>query len=402
MVIFNDIQKAYQVLQPIVKHTPLEKSKTFSRLVNANVYLKEENLQTTGSFKIRGAYNKIYHLSPQEKKQGVVCASAGNHAQGVAHASALMKVNSTVYMPIYTPPTKIIATKSYGATVVLEGATYDDAALAAKKYAEEKKLTFVHAFNDGLVIAGQGTIGIEIFEDLPEVDIVVVPIGGGGLISGIGLALKTLKPKVKIIGVEAEGAQSMKRSLEEGKIVPLKSIMTIADGIAVKTPKELTFSLAQKYVDDVVTVNDEEIANALYLLLQRTKLVVEPAGAVGLAAVLSKKISFPKKNIVVLLSGGNVNLSLLTQIIERGMMRHKLLVKVSITALDKPKVLKDILSILADVGANVQSIAHDRCTTAVPVGFVKIIITFQTLGKEQIEMIKKKFNQKKVQYHILN
>jgi len=402
MVAFNDIQKAYQVLQPIVKHTPLEKSKTFSSLVKANVYLKEENLQSTGSFKIRGAYNKIYHLSSQEKKHGVVCASAGNHAQGVARASALMNVKSTVYMPIYTPPTKIIATKSYGATVVLEGTTYDDAAFAAKKYAEEKKMTFVHAFNDELVIAGQGTIGIEIFEDLPEVDVVVVPIGGGGLISGIGLALKTLQPRVKIIGVEAEGAQSMKRSLEEGKIVPLKSIMTIADGIAVKTPKELTFSLAQDYVDDVVTVNDEEIANALYLLLQRTKLVVEPAGAVALAAVLGKKIVFPNKNIVVILSGGNVNLSLLTQIIERGMMRHKLLVKVSITALDKPKVLKDILSILADVGANVQSIGHDRCTTAVPVGFVKIIITFQTLGKEQIEMIKEKFDQKKVQYHILN
>jgi len=402
MLTFKDIQEAYKILKPVVRRTPLEKSKTFSHMIKANVYLKEENLQTTGSFKIRGAYNKIYHLTKEERKFGVVCASAGNHAQGVAYASTQMNVKSTVFMPIYTPPTKIIATKAYGATVVLEGITYDDAALAAKKYAEEKKMTFVHAFNDDFVIAGQGTIGIEICEGLPQVDMVLVPIGGGGLISGIALALKTLKPKVKIIGVEAEGAQSMKRSLEQNKIVPLKSIMTIADGIAVKTPKELTFALAQQYVDEVVTVNDEEIANTLYLLLQRTKLVVEPAGAVALAALLSKKVSFPKKNVVAVLSGGNVNLSLLTQIIERGMMRHKLLVKVSVTALDKPKVLKDILVILADFGANVQSIAHDRCTTAVPVGYVKIVITFQTLGKEQIEMIKQEFNRKKVKYHILS
>jgi threonine dehydratase len=402
MVGLQDIQEAYRILQPVVKHTPLERSKTFSNLAKANVYLKEENLQITGSFKIRGAYNKIFHLSREERARGVVCASAGNHAQGVAYASTLMHVKSTVFMPIYTPPTKILATKSYGATVILEGITYDDAATAAKKYAEKKKLTFVHAFNDQYVIAGQGTIGMEIFEALPTVDAVFVPIGGGGLICGIAIALKTLKPSVKIIGVEAEGAQSMKLSLEKNRIVPLKSIMTIADGIAVKTPKELTFSLAKRYVDSVVTVNDEEISNALYLLLQRTKLVVEPAGAVGLAAVLSKKVKFPHKNVVVILSGGNVNLSLLTQIIERGMMRNKQLVEVSVTALDKPKALKDILEILANFGANVQSIAHDRCTTSVPVGFVKIVITFQTLGKEQIDLIKKEFDKKKVIYHILS
>jgi len=402
MLTFKDIEAAYHILQPVVKHTRLEKSKTFTSLLKTNVYLKEENLQTTGSFKIRGAYNKIHHLTDKEKKQGVVCASAGNHAQGVAHASTLMGVQSTVYMPLYTSPVKIIATKSYGATVVLEGATYDDAAIAATQYAEKQKMTFVHAFNDEGVIAGQGTIGIEIYQDLPTVDVVVVPIGGGGLISGIALAVKSLKPRVKIIGVEAEGAQSMKLSLEQHKIVPLKSIMTIADGIAVKTPKDLTFALAKHYVDKVVTVNDEEIANALYLLLQRTKLVVEPAGAVALAALLSKKISFPGKNVVAILSGGNINLSLLTQIIERGMMRHKLLVKVSLIVLDKPKALKEILSILADVGANVQSIDHDRITTTVPVGFVKIIITFQTLGKEQIKMIQEKLTQKKVQYHIIN
>jgi threonine dehydratase len=402
MIQLQDIKEAYEILTPVIRRTPLEHSKTFSHLTKANVFLKEENLQTTGSFKIRGAYNKIYHLTPDERRHGVVCASAGNHAQGVAYASTLMGVKSVVFMPVYTPPSKIIATKSYGATVVLEGTTYDDAAEAAKKYTKKNKMTFVHAFNDPYVIAGQGTIGLEIHEALPEVDAVLVPIGGGGLIGGIAIALKTLRPQVKIIGVEAEGAQSMKLSLEQYKIVPLQSINTIADGIAVKTPKELTFEIAEQYVDTVVAVNDEEIAYALYLLLQRAKLIVEPAGAIALAALLSKQIEFPKKNVVAVLSGGNVNLSLLTQIIERGMMRTKQLMKVSVTALDKPKALKEILDILAGFGANVQSIEHDRCTTAVPVGYVKIVITFQTLGREQIELIKKEFDLKHVQYHTLS
>jgi len=402
MIQLQDIKEAYKVLAPVIRRTPLEHSKTFSHLTKANVFLKEENLQTTGSFKIRGAYNKIYHLTTDERRHGVVCASAGNHAQGVAYASTIMGVKSVVFMPVYTPPSKIIATKSYGATVVLEGTTYDDAADAAKKYAKKNKMTFVHAFNDPYVIAGQGTIGLEIHEELPEVDAVLVPIGGGGLIGGIAIALKTLRPHIKVIGVEAEGAQSMKLSLEQHKIVPLQSIDTIADGIAVKTPKELTFEIAEQYIDTVVTVNDEEIAYALYLLLQRAKLIVEPAGAIALAALISKQVEFPKKNVVAVLSGGNVNLSLLTQIIERGMMRTKQLMKISVTALDKPKALKEILDILAGFGANVQSIEHDRCTTAVPVGYVKIVITFQTLGREQIELIKKEFDRKHVQYHTLS
>ena len=402
MVLFKDIEEAYEILKPVVKRTPLEKSKTFSKLTKENIYLKLENLQITGSFKIRGAYNKIYNLSQDEKRHGVVCASAGNHAQGVAYASRLMNIKSTVFMPIYTPPIKIIATKSYGAKVVLEGNTYDDAFTAAKKYAEENKMTLIHAFNDKYVIAGQGTIGIEIYDELKDVDSVVVPIGGGGLISGIALALKTIKPNIKVYGVEAEGAQSMKRSLEQNKIIPLKSIATIADGIAVKTPGELTFKLAKKYIHEVVTVNDEEISNALYLLLQRAKLVVEPAGAASLAAILSRKITLPGKNIVALISGGNINLSLLTQIIERGMMKNKLLVKISIVANDKPKVLRDILTILSNLGANVQSISHDRCTASVAVGCVKIIITFQTMGKEQIEIIKKALDQKNLKYQILH
>jgi len=401
MTTFDEVRKAYDVLKDVVKLTPLERSKTFSEMSESNVYLKLENFQNTGSFKLRGAYNKIYHLSQQEKERGVVCASAGNHAQGVAYASKLLGVKSMVFMPIFTSPTKIIATKSYGATVVLEGNTYDDAFVAAKQLAEEKGMTVVPAFNDNLVIAGQGTIGIEIYEKLRDIDAVIVPVGGGGLISGIALAMKHLNPDVEVIGVEAEGAQSMKCSLEKQQIVPLKSISTIADGIAVKTPGELTFGLVQQYVDDVLTVNDEEIARTLYLLLQRAKLVVEPAGAVALAAIVSEKIMFPGKNIVAVVSGGNVNLSLLTQIIERGMMQNDLLTRISIIVPDKPKALSDIMTILANLSVNIQSISHDRLTTSVPIGHVKIMITFQTVGTEQIDAIKKEFVRKKLKYQIL-
>jgi len=401
MVTFIEIKEAYDILKYVVKNTPLEKNRTFSTLTNSNVYLKLENLQNTGSFKIRGAYNKIYHLTEEEKKRGVVCASAGNHAQGVAHASTLLDVKSTVYMPIFAPPTKIIATRGYGANVILEGNTYDDAFIAAKKFTDKKGLTFVPAFNDEFVIAGQGTIGIEIYEALKDIDVVVVPVGGGGLISGIAIALKHLKPDVKIIGVEAEGAQSMKRSLEKNKIISLKSKATIADGIAVKIPGDKTFEIIKKHVDDCVVVDDEEISKTLYMLLQRAKLVVEPAGAVSLAALISKKINFSGKNIVAVISGGNINLSLLTQIIERGMMQQYLMTRISIVAPDRPKVLKDVLTILANLRSNVVSISHDRCTTSVPVGHVKLIITFQILGLEQIDIIKKELEKKNLEYELL-
>jgi threonine dehydratase len=401
MIEFKDIKEAYTIIKEVVKNTPLEKNRTFSTITNSNIFLKLENLQNTGSFKIRGAYNKIYHLNEEEKKQGVVCASAGNHAQGVAYASTLLGVKSTVYMPIFAPPTKIIATKGYGANVILEGNTYDDAFNAAKKIADEKALTFIPAFNDDFVISGQGTIGIELYEELKDVDVVVVPVGGGGLISGITLALKNLKPNVKIVGVEAEGAQSMKRSLEKNKIIPYKSMSTIADGIAVKTPGEKTFEIIKKHVDDFVVVNDEDISKTLYMLLQRAKLVVEPAGAVSLAALLNKKIDFKGKNIVAIISGGNINLSLLTQIIERGMMQNYLMTRISIVAPDRPKVLKDVLTILSNLRSNVVSISHDRCTTSVPVGHVKLIITFQILGTEQIDIIIKELEKKNLKYELL-
>ncbi|MGC9554918.1 MAG: pyridoxal-phosphate dependent enzyme, partial [Thermoplasmatota archaeon] len=262
-------------------------------------------------------------------------------------------------------------------------------------------LAFVHAFNDQQVVAGQGTIGMEIFEELPEAEVVLVPVGGGGLISGIALALKHLSPEVQVIGVEAEGAQSMVRSLEKGEIVPQESISTIADGIAVKHPGELTFGLVKRYVDEVVTVTDEEIARTLYLLLQRAKLVVEPAGAVGLAALLCGRLSFPGRRVVSVISGGNINLSLLSQVIERGMMQHHLLARVAIVAPDRPDVLDDIISILAGLRANVLSISHDRLTTSVPIGQVKITITFQTLDEKQIDAIREELEERGLEFDML-
>lgn len=400
MIQFSDIEQAYAVVSDVVKKTNLKKSKTFSEMTESNLFLKMENLQLTGSFKIRGAYNKIYHLTKKDKQNGVVCSSAGNHAQGVAHAASLLNVDSTVFMPIFAPPTKILATKSYGAHVILKGETYDDAFKAAKKFSEEKNVTFVHAFNDNYVIAGQGTIGIEIFNELKEVDAVLVPIGGGGLISGIAIALKHLKPDVKIIGVEAEGAQAMLKSVKAKKIKPMRGMATIADGIAVKNPGDITFEIIQKYVDKIITVNDDEIAHTMYHLLQRAKLVVEPAGAVSLAALLKNKVDFPDKNVVAVLSGGNVNLSLLNQVIEQGMMNNNLMGRISIIAPDKPKILKEILTVLSKVNANVQNIIQDRSTTSVSVGSVKIIITIQIISKDQLMLIVNELKNKNLKCEI--
>ncbi|MFO8078219.1 MAG: threonine ammonia-lyase [Thermoplasmatota archaeon] len=387
MIHFTDIEEAKTIVSDVVKKTYLKKSKTFSEMTDANLYLKMENLQLTGSFKIRGAYNKIYHLNEKDKHKGVVCSSAGNHAQGVAHAATLLQVESTVFMPIFAPPTKILATKSYGAHVILKGETYDDAYENACEYGKKHHLCFVHPFNDEKVIAGQGTIGIEIYDDLQDIDVILVPIGGGGLISGISIALKHLKPDIQIIGVEAEGAKAMMQSVEAGKIKPVHNMATIADGIAVKNPGEKTFEIIQKHVDDIITVSDKEIAQAMYHLLQRAKIVVEPAGAVTLAAAIANKQRFKGKNIVTLISGGNVNLSLLTQVIEQGMLSNNLMGKMTITVQDTPKIFKDIISVLSKRNVNIQEIFLDRSSTNVPVGSVNVHLSFLITGKEQITQI---------------
>jgi threonine dehydratase len=402
MVQFEDIKKAESVLRDVVKYTPVEHSRIFSELTGNSIYLKLENLQTTGSFKLRGAYNRLYNLTDEEKEKGVVASSAGNHAQGVAYSASMLHIKSTVFMPIFTPPLKVIATQSYGAEVRLIGNTYDDTYNEAIAFANKENRKFIHPFNDEILIAGQGTIGLEIFKQIRDLDAVVVPIGGGGLISGIALALKSLNNKIKIIGVESEGAPSMKISVENNKIIPLKKLDTIADGIAVKTPGNITFSLVKKYVDELVSVSDAEISKAIYLLLSRSKVIAEPAGAVALAALLSNKINLKGKNICAIISGGNINLSLLTQIIEKGLTDEKLLVRVSIILPDKPGTLKDILNFIAKLEANVQSVEEDRLDKDVPVGMAKVIIILQTLGAHHISSLEKFFKENDLKYNIIS
>ena len=384
-ITFAGIEEAGQALRGAVKQTPLSRSRTFSEMAGCRLHLKLENLQATGSFKIRGAYNRIRLLTDGEKSRGVVCASAGNHAQGVACSARAMWVKSTVFMPVFTPPSKVQATRSYGAEVNLEGLTYDDAFAAASALAREDGRIYIHAFDDAEVIVGQGTIGLEIQADLPDVDVVLVPVGGGGLISGIATALKHLRPQVEIVGVEAEGAPAMVRSLERGRLEALTSMDTIADGIAVKSPGARTFAIVQKLVDRMVTVSDEETSHVLFLLAERAKLIAEPAGVVALAAALSEKAGYPGKKVAVVISGGNVDLALLTQIVDRGLVQSGMVSRIAVDVPDRPGSLNELLAILTGLRANVRSISHDRQTASVPVGHVRVTITFRTLGREQVE-----------------
>ncbi len=384
---FSDIINAQSVLRNIVKTTPLERSKSFSAMSGADVYLKLENFQTTGSFKVRGAYYKIKNLTAEETANGVLCASAGNHAQGVAFAASRLGVKSTVFMPVFAPPLKVIATRSYGAEVKLVGDTFDDAFAAACEFGEKSGATFVHPFNDPYIIAGQGTIGLEIFEQLREVDEVLVPIGGGGLIAGIAIALKQLNPKIRIIGVEADGAQSMKQSIEKGSPITLNSANTIADGIAVKSPGNLTFEVTRQLVDELVVVNDAEMAHTAYLLLQRSKILTEPAGVAAMAAVLYKKTDFKGLKVVPIISGGNVNMSILEQILDKGVMDEGLRARIHVLIPDQAGMLKNIITILEKKKANIHDIEHERSTTSVPVGYVQVTITFNLQDTMQLPTI---------------
>ncbi len=349
--------------------------------------MKLENLQSTGSFKVRGAYNKLRCLSEKELASGVVCASAGNHAQGVAYAAHLLGIKATVFMPIFTPPLKVIATKGYGAEVVLEGDTFDDAMAATFKFRDKTGATVVHAFDDPHIIAGQGTIGLEIFRENSAIQDVLVPIGGGGMIAGIAIALKEMNPDIRIIGVEAEGAQSAIGSLKKGRPVKLKSMQTIADGIAVKQPGELTFEAIQKHVDDILVVNDSEIAHATYLLLQRAKILAEPAGVAAIAALLNHKADLRGRNVVPVISGGNINMGLLEQILEKGMMEEGLRARIAVLIPDVAGELKSIITILEKLRASINEISHERSTTTVPVGFVLVTITFNLRESAQLDTI---------------
>lgn len=373
-------------MRDVVHHSPLAPSATFSRIAGAPIYLKLENLQKTGSFKIRGAANRLRTLPPEVLARGVVAASAGNHAQGVAYAAGMIGVQSTIVMPRWAPISKVTATRNYGAQVILHGTSYDDAQALAAELATEKGLTFVHAFNDPQVVAGQGTAGLEILDDLPEVETVVAPIGGGGLISGLALALKESRPGLRLIGVQAAGAPSFYRSRRLGERTALEDASTIADGIAVKTPGELTYPLIERYVDDIVLVSDEEIARAILLLLERAKQTVEGAGAVSLAALLSRP-GLARGPTAALISGGNIDVNILSRIIERGLVQAGRYVRLATEISDRPGALASILQVVAATQGNVLSIRHERLDPAIGLGRVRVELALETRDPEHIREI---------------
>jgi threonine dehydratase len=385
-----DVEKANEVIQGLIKKTELDYSISSSNLIGTKVYLKFENTQLTGSFKIRGASNKIFHLTPEEKKRGVVASSAGNHAQGVALAAARQNVNAKIVMPIKAPLVKVTATKNYGAEVVLFGNFYDEAFEKAKEIEKSEGRVFVHPYDDPYIIAGQGTLGLEILRDLPDVDSILVPIGGGGLISGIATVVKALKPNCKIIGVQAEGAKSIAKSFKEKQISKIpESISTIADGIAVKTISPYIFdNYILKLVDDVITVTEDEIAESIVFLMERAKTVVEGSGAVTLAAAkkLGKSLG---KTTCAILSGGNIDMNIIAKVIERGLMKNGRLSHVKVAVGDIPGVLSQLTKVLADNKANIIQVIHDRNTDGLLLGETSIEFIMETSGWEQTEEIKK-------------
>jgi len=384
------ITEAARAMQGVVHKTPILSAKSFGMDSGGNVLLKPENLQRTGSFKVRGAYNRIRSLSSDEKKRGVVAASAGNHAQGVALAATMMGISSTVVMPSTVPIAKAAATEGYGAKVVLCGQNYDEAYRRAMQIASEEGQVFIHPFDDLQVIAGQGTLGLEILQDVPDVDMVVVPIGGGGLAAGVASAIKALKPQVTIVGVQAEGAQSMYRSFKEGMLVPVDTTYTIADGLAVKVPGTSTFEIIKRLVDDVVTVTDGEIARAVLSLLERAKLVVEGAGAAALAAVLHRKLnhlSHPSGQTVVLLTGGNIDVNVLARIIDKGLLGEGRYLRMATCMKDKPGELQRFLKIVADLGGNVVTVHNDRLRHDIALGEAEVEIVIEARDRTHRDAI---------------
>ncbi len=356
----KDIELAAKRLEPTIHRTKIESSKTFSELTDGDIYLKYENQQKTGSFKIRGASNKIAALVERGEITSAVASSAGNHAQGVAYASHVHNIPATIVMPKSTPIAKVSATEGYGAKVVLYGDCYDDAYNKAVEIQEKEGATFLHPFDDLEVMAGQGTIGIEVLEDLPTVDMVLVPAGGGGLLSGVAACIKQINPRVQIVGVQAEGAPAIYRSFNEKKLIVTDSATTIADGIAVKAPGTKTMEMINRYADAVVTVSDAEISEAILLLLERTKQVVEPAGATPLAAVLNGRVDVKGKKAACILSGGNIDVSFIHRIIELGLVARERKLKFKTTLLDIPGSLEHLSHVLAETNANIVMVQYDR------------------------------------------
>jgi threonine dehydratase len=388
----QDIKGAEKNIEKFIRKTPLEKSHTITDMIGEPVYFKYENLQKTGSFKLRGAANKVLNLSKEGKSQGVVAASAGNHAQGVAFAATSLGMGAKIVMPKGAPITKISATQGYGAEVILEGNSYDDCYNYAITLAKKENLAYVHAFDDPQVIAGQGTIGLEILQQLPNVKNVIVPIGGGGLMAGVSLAIKESNPGVRIIGVQASGAPAMVQSIKSGVLEGTSDVNTIADGIAVKKPGDLTYSIIKEYIDDVVTVEEEEIARAILLLLERSKTIVEGAAATTIAALIYSKIPNLKGETVAVLSGGNIDPTTISTIIERGMVKAGRKTFIEVVLKDKPGQLQKLLEVVATSEANVISVNHDRLCPSIPIKHAKVNLVLETRdlkhGENIIEKLK--------------
>lgn len=389
MIGIRDIEEARSRMDEFIVRTPCARSEWFSKLTGARTWFKLENLQMTGSFKERGAINKILTLTGEERSRGVIAASAGNHAQGVAFHAGRLGIPATIVMPEATPLIKVQNTRSYGARVVLSGANFDEAYVEARRIQEKEGLTFVHPFDDHMIIAGQGTVGLELLEQVPDLQTVIVPIGGGGLISGVAVALKESRPSIQVIGVQTSALPSMKRSIEAGEPVTVPPGRSLADGIAVKRPGELTLRYVRKYVDDIVLVSEEEIANAILLLLEREKTVAEGAGAAAVAALINQKVpSAVGTRTAMIVSGGNIDVNVISRVIEKGLVKDGRLVRLVIQVEDRPGALARLLALIAEYAANVMEVHHDRAFGESTLGNTEVELTLETRGRAHIEDLK--------------
>ncbi|MDQ2834923.1 MAG: threonine ammonia-lyase [Acidobacteriota bacterium] len=380
-----DVVAARERIRGSIYCSPCPHSQMLSALTGQQIYLKLENLQMTGSFKERGALNRIAMLTPEQAARGVVAASAGNHAQGVAYHATSRGIRALIVMPLATPLVKVTATRGFGAEVVLHGANYDEACERATQLCLEEGMTFIHPFDDASVMAGQGTIGLELLEQIPQLEAVAVPIGGGGLIGGIACALKESRPNIRVIGVQTSRLPSMVAAVAQHHPVTLESATTIADGIAVRRAGEVTFPVVDRYVDEIVTVHEDEIASAILVLLEREKTLAEGAGATALAALLQKRTSLKGAHTAVLVCGGNIDVTLLSRIIERGLVQDGRLIRLRIHLLDKPGALAELTRLIASYRANIVDTLHNRAYYGVNLGDTVIDITMETRGREQVE-----------------
>jgi threonine dehydratase len=385
----EEVCAARERLRSTIYQSPSPYSETLSAITGCRVFVKLENLQMTGSFKERGAANLLLQLTPEERRRGVVAASAGNHGLGVAYHAQRLGLAAVIVMPEWAPLSKVMAVRRHQAEVILHGENYDDAYARAREIEGERGLVFVHPFDDPRVIAGQGTIGLELLEQVPDLDAVVVPVGGGGLLGGVGLAVKSLRPAVRVVGVQSDELPAMKAALAAGERVTVPAAVTIADGIAVRRVGAHTFDLARRYADDVVTVGEEEIANAILLLLEIEKTVVEGAGAVPLAALVNKRVALQGRTVALVLSGGNIDVTVVARIIERGLVKDGRLVRLAVPLLDRPGALARLTALVAQARANILHIHHDRAFSRGHVGETEVELTLETSGREHIEALKR-------------